>query len=106
MDLRFADETREEEIMMVVIDGHEYVRKLPEKAIYNTLGELVRTRRKSLGLTLDSAASRIGCSKSYLWEIEKDKSSLSLLLAACIAKELDIPIQSMATAALRGPSHG
>ena len=37
------------------------------------LGDIIRSRRKSLGLTLDALALRAGCAKSYLSQIENGR---------------------------------
>lgn len=67
-----------------------------------TLGQYIKSLRDKKGLTLDQASDLIGCSKSYLWEIEHDKSKPSLEIAAATAFCLKGDIESMALLALRG----
>ena len=66
-----------------------------------TLGKYISERRDQKGLSLDRAADLIGCSKSYLWELEHDKSMPSLEIAAAIAFTLKGDIECMALLALR-----
>lgn len=40
---------------------------------YKTLGQLLRSHRKGLGLTLDELAARVGRAKSYLSQLENDR---------------------------------
>ena len=44
--------------------------------------------RLAQGLSLDDIGSKIGSSKSYIWELEKGKSSPSLVKAYAISKIL------------------
>jgi len=65
------------------------------------LGELIRTRREALGLTLEETADAIGCSKSYIWEVENHKGyKISLLLAARLAIGLGLQVSMLAASAL------
>ncbi len=38
------------------------------------INERVKSLRKAAGLSLDQAASRIGCSKAHLWDFEQGNS--------------------------------
>ncbi|CAM2155519.1 hypothetical protein PT2222_330099 [Paraburkholderia tropica] len=66
-----------------------------------TLGELIKSRRKAQGMTLEEVADAAGCSKSYLWEIENRVGyKVSLLNAVRISVALGIHINLMASAVL------
>ena len=66
-----------------------------------TLGELLKSRREALGMTLDDVADAAGCSKSHVWEIENHKSlKVSLILAARLSVALGLQVSLMAAAAL------
>jgi transcriptional regulator with XRE-family HTH domain len=66
-----------------------------------TLGELLKSRREALGLTLEETADATGSSKSYVWELENSKSyKMGLTLAARFAVALGLHINLMAAAAL------
>lgn len=65
------------------------------------LGDLIKTRRESLGMTLDEVADAAGCSKSYVWEVENHKGyKMSLVLAARFSVALGLQVSLMASAAL------
>ena len=42
-----------------------------------TTGERLRYVREQRGMTLESLAERAGVSKSFLWEVERDRSGIS-----------------------------
>lgn len=66
-----------------------------------TLGDLIKSRREALGMTLEEIADAVGCSKSYVWEIENHKGyKVSLLLAARFSVALGLHVNLMASAAL------
>lgn len=65
------------------------------------LGELIKSRREALGMTLDEVADASGCSKSYVWEVENHKGyKMSLLLAARLSVALGLQVSLMAAAAM------
>lgn len=65
------------------------------------LGELLKSRREALGMTLDDVADATGSSKSYVWELEAGRSyKMGLLLAARFAVALGMQVSMMAAAAL------
>lgn len=50
------------------------------------MGKYINSRRKALGLSLDGLAERIDCSKTHIWELEKNRSknpTLWMILALC-----------------------
>lgn len=65
-----------------------------------SLGTFIRDSRQENGLTLEQLANFVGTSKSYIFELEKDKSMPSLLIAARIAQALDVSLQAMGRAAI------
>lgn len=50
-----------------------------------TFGQWLKQARDFHDLTLEEVAEKSGTSKSYVWELEKDKSDPSLTMAANIA---------------------
>lgn len=68
-----------------------------------TLGEKIRQQRKGMGFTLDTLASAVGISKSYLWELEnrlaarpsaEKLSALAEVLGQPISYFLDDKVQA------------
>ena len=82
----------------VVIDGVEYFRRANTKILPDGgLGDFLRVLRLSLRLTLESASSIIGCSKSYLWELENDSSDPSLSMAKSIAHAYGVSVEVLSS---------
>jgi transcriptional regulator with XRE-family HTH domain len=66
-----------------------------------TLGQLLKSRREALGMTLEDVADSTGSSKSYVWELENSKGyKMSLVFAARFAVALGLNVNMMASAAL------
>lgn len=66
-----------------------------------TLGELLKSRREALGMTLEDVADSTSSSKSYVWELENGKGyKMSLVYAARFAVALGLNANMMACAAL------
>lgn len=65
-----------------------------------SLGTLLKTKRNSLGLTLDEVSDAAGMSKSHLHSLEGDKCEPGILLCAKLSVALGLSVQSMAAAAL------
>lgn len=85
--------------MRVVIDGIEYVpapASFDGDSFFLTLGAMLRQRRKACHLTLDAAAKRVPCSKSYLWEVEHDKGEPSFRIVAALSRITGTPLESLA----------
>lgn len=66
-----------------------------------TLGELLKSRRESLGMSLQDVADACGLTKSHIWDMEQGNSfnptlSASIRLSIC----LGITINMMAAATL------
>jgi len=61
-----------------------------------TFGERLRSYRKSRGATLQQVADAAGCTKAYVWELEKrpDKNPTADRLNK-IAKFLDVSVQDL-----------
>ncbi len=57
-----------------------------------SLGETIRTLRKSAGLTLDALAKKAGMSKGSLCSIEKDERPAGLAILKRLAKAMGIPV--------------
>ena len=72
-----------------IIPEFRYVKSENERFLYmpqlDTVGQRVNYIRTQLGLSLEALADRAGMSKSFLWEVEQDRSDISgrrLLLLA------------------------
>ncbi len=67
----------------------------------NTVGKRLRHIREQRGLTLDQLAERAGVSKSFLWEVEQDKSGISgerlLRVANALGASLDFLLRGEPT---------
>ena len=65
------------------------------------LAELIRSRRNTLGMTLEDLADAASSSKSYVHELESGKSyKMGLPLAARFARVRGINVNMMAVASL------
>jgi transcriptional regulator with XRE-family HTH domain len=84
--------------MSVIINGIEYVPKIKLRLDDTTLGVFLRKCRKDCKLSLEKAAKEIGCSKSYLWEVEADKTEPSLRMARQMSEAYGVPLATIAGA--------
>ena len=66
-----------------------------------TLGQLMKAKRVSMGMTLQEVADDIGSSKSYIHELENDLSEPGLLTSVKLSVALGITMESMASAVLK-----
>ena len=84
--------------MSVIINGIRYVPALNIKmpSEFGTLGEALRTMRKDARLSLKAAAVEIGCSKTYLWGVEKSGMEPSLRMAARMSAAYGVPLATLA----------
>lgn len=65
------------------------------------LGELLETRRKEAGMSLQDVADACGISKGYVWEIEDGKTvNIGILLAIRLSICMGIQVNMLAAAAL------
>lgn len=67
-----------------------------------SLGQTIRAAREGRGLTQAELAARAQVAQAYLSYLEKDQREPSLSIAARIARELDIPLDDLASAAASG----
>lgn len=85
--------------LKVIIDDVEYRPCVPPVPISDhTLDQLLRVYRKSYGWTLDEAAEKIGCSKSYLHGMESGANEPSLRMALQISNAYNLSMKRMALA--------
>lgn len=83
---QLAQRKREEEFLNGKLVGARYA-----------LGPYLRgLRKQQWKVSLDDMADRIGCAKSYLWQIEAGGGNPSLLLAMKIAKHYKTTVGQMA----------
>lgn len=72
-----------------------------------TLGELIKRRRASLGFSLEQVSEMAGCTKSHIWELEQDRSANpTVAMAWGISVALGVPFVEVAAAALRARAGG
>lgn len=65
------------------------------------LGELLKSRREALGMTLQDVADAVGSSKSHVWEVENDRYfRIGLPLAARFSVVLGVQVSMMAAASI------
>ena len=83
--------------MNVLINGVEYRPHAKLELMPMSFGDFLRSVRKSVNYTLDTAADKIECSKSYLWEIEHGNGEPSLKMAARISSAYGIPLETLAS---------
>jgi DNA-binding XRE family transcriptional regulator len=62
-----------------------------------TLGQKIRAAREAHGLTQAELAARAHVAQAYLSYLEQDQREPSLSIAARIARELDIPLDELAS---------
>lgn len=61
-----------------------------------TLGEYLRGLRLCQNeMSLERMAEKVGCSKSYLWDVENDKTVPTLTKAAIMAKHYKTSLNQM-----------
>lgn len=63
-----------------------------------TLGQKIRAAREARGLTQAELAARAQVAQGYLSYLEQDQREPSLSIAARIARELDVPLDELASA--------
>ena len=66
-----------------------------------TLGQTIRAAREARGLTQADLAARAHVAQAYLSYLEQDQREPSLSIAARIARELEIPLDELASALTR-----
>lgn len=64
-----------------------------------TLGQMIRAAREARGWTQADLATRAQVTQSYLSYLEQDQREPSLSIAARIARELEVPLDELASAA-------
>ena len=83
--------------MKIVIDGVEYFPRAKIALMPMSFGEFLRSARKNVNMTLDSASDAIGCAKSYLWGLENGKSEPSFAMAKRIAEAYSVELITLAS---------
>lgn len=63
-----------------------------------TLGQTIRVAREARGLTQADLATRVQVTQAYLSYLEQDQREPSLSIAARIARELELPLEKLASA--------
>lgn len=84
--------------LTVIIDGVHYRPVTPPDVGFHSFPQLMRGHRKSFGWTLDEAAEKIGCSKSYLHGLESGANEPSLRMAYQISLAYDVAMKRLAVA--------
>ena len=91
---------------MAMIETQDLTRQLAQRELE---GELVNGGRRKLGtylrglrlatkpkISLEAMANKVGCCKSYLWDVEDDRVMPTLLMADKIAKSYKTTVSKMA----------
>lgn len=81
----------------VVIDGVQYRPTAPDVG-FHSFPNLMKSYRNGIGWTLDEAAAKIGCSKSYLHGLEAGANEPSLRMAYAIHLAYDVALKRLAVA--------
>ena len=84
--------------MTVIISGIEYVPRFKLPPAHESLGSLLKRTRQAARLSLTEATLAIGCAKSTLSEIERDRIQPSFSMAIRISQTYDLPLLMMASA--------
>lgn len=58
-------------------------------------GELIRAKRKELGLSMDALAREIGVTRGFICQLEKGKSGITAAKARRMAEVLGLPLESL-----------
>lgn len=66
-----------------------------QQATTSHFGSAIRAKRKQLGITQTELAERAGLNRSYLSELERGKTSISLERAEKIAKALSCELTGL-----------
>lgn len=82
--------------LKVTIDGIEYRPCAPEIPGFHTFPQLMRAHRKGFDWSLEEAAAKIGCAKSYLHGMESGTNEPSLHMGLKIALAYDIGLKRLA----------
>jgi DNA-binding XRE family transcriptional regulator len=69
-----------------------------------TFGQVVKTRRRELGLTQDELARRVGCAPVTLRKIEYDDLRPSVQIAERLAMSFAIPLEERADSLCAWPA--
>jgi DNA-binding XRE family transcriptional regulator len=92
----------------IVAEGHRMLaeRRRHQAAVEgaSTLGQTIRAAREAHGMTQADLAARAHVAQAYLSYLEQDRREPSLSIAARIARELDIPLDELASTIAERPS--
>jgi transcriptional regulator with XRE-family HTH domain len=83
--------------LSVVINGVQYHPTAPDVG-FHSFPKLMKSSRKGIGWTLEEAAEKIGCSKSYLYSLESGLNEPSLRMAYAIHLAYDVALKRLAVA--------
>lgn len=82
--------------MIVTINGERYVPAANAKLKRQPFAELITKAREQANETLDEAASALGTSKSYVWELEGGRSQPTLGLLQVILRHYGLSFDQIA----------
>jgi transcriptional regulator with XRE-family HTH domain len=71
------------------------MRKSPAPKMPPKIGDLLRTRRRALDLTLEFVAERCEITKGFLSDVERDKASPSVATLVRLCDVLNVPVGSL-----------
>lgn len=75
--------------MPKVADRSDHARDLGK------LGDAIRTRRQSIGLSQEALADAAGINRTHMGEVERGKRNISFMGVAKIAKALDSKVSEL-----------
>jgi HTH-type transcriptional regulator/antitoxin HipB len=64
------------------------------------IGALIKERRRTLGLTQQDLADKLGCSQRWIWELEQGKEGVCLKRLLRLCREMDVNGTSRLAAAM------
>lgn len=67
----------------------------PQKPATNRVGELIRLRRRALGLTQAQLADRVACHHTFVGLVERGVNNISVNTLERFAKALETPGRSL-----------
>lgn len=79
--------------MPKVADSSDHERVLRE------LGDAIRNRRQSLGMSQEALADAAGINRTHMGEVERGKRNISFMGVAKIAKAMDASVSELVASA-------
>ncbi len=81
------------------VDAYEFLKKLNKGPL--TFGQMIEALRKCDEIAQTDLARKVGISRAYLCDIEKERRTVSPALAAKLAKAMKYSVEHFVSVALR-----